>query len=174
MKLKPFVGLIVLYALTAADAAAINSARNDARKRTTCDAFPLGSQRHEGNEVKDGEIVSGIIVNAWAFQPDSAVNLKLFLDGNDDFWATSRSQGDEKTPGTWFAVPEGANAGAGSPGPDTATADTTNGEIVTIEGAGGGGEAPPASEGGGDSSPDSGGSEGAASDQGGSESGSGQ
>ncbi|MFE3081824.1 hypothetical protein [Nocardia tengchongensis] len=70
----PSIGRVVHYTLTADDAKAINAdlARN-------------------GNRVAEGDIFPAMIVRV--FQHESA-NLQVFLDGDDSFWATSRTLSD--------------------------------------------------------------------------------
>lgn len=108
----PSIGRIVHYRLTADDAEQIN------RRRTTgaeiaarirqeivdqsggfAKAWPLGAQAHIGNEVAEGDVFPMLVVKVWGSTPTSAVNGQVFLDGNDVFWATSRSVGDQ--PGTF-------------------------------------------------------------------------
>lgn len=118
----PYVGGIVLYRLTADDAAQVN------RRRTTgasigermkafvttalvnapaganpepvqVHAWPAGAQAHIGNEVREGDVFPMMIVKVWGETSTSAVNGQVFLDGNDVFWATSRAAGDG--PGTF-------------------------------------------------------------------------
>jgi hypothetical protein len=46
-----------------------------------------------------------IIANAWEenpyYQEQGQVNLKVFTDGSNDYWATSIPYDESKTPGTW-------------------------------------------------------------------------
>lgn len=87
---QPTKGRIVLYKLSAPDALAIG------RKRS------FGNI--DGNTVAAGDVFPGIVVQDWE---SGRVNLKVQLDGNDDYWATSRTEGSE--PGQW-AWPERAPA----------------------------------------------------------------
>jgi hypothetical protein len=108
----PSVGRIVHYRLSADDATQIN------RRRTTgasiaeriktelptmrdgmVPQWPEGAQAHIGNVVLDGDIYPMVITRVWGSDPTSAVNGQVFLDGNDVFWATSRTVGDQ--PGTF-------------------------------------------------------------------------
>ena len=102
----PSIGRIVHYRLSAQDVEQIN------RRRTTSKAiadriangavgaqWPLGAQAHIGNEVHKGDAYPMLIVQVWGPSATSAVNGQVFLDGNDVFWATSRSVGDQ--PGTF-------------------------------------------------------------------------
>lgn len=76
-------GRTVLYKLSSADALAIGRAR----------AFGY----IEGNTVAEGDVYPATVVQDWGGPIE--VNLKVHLDGHDDFWATSRTEGSE--PGTW-------------------------------------------------------------------------
>ena len=120
----PSIGRIVHYKLNASDAAEINRRRTtgksiaerlmwgaagrhaDAIPATTEDgsvrAWPAGAQAHIGNSVAEGDTFPMLITRVWGPTATSAVNGQVFLDGNDVFWATSRTVGDQ--PGT-FAWP---------------------------------------------------------------------
>jgi hypothetical protein len=87
--MKPTLGRIVLYVLTAADAEAINASRGD----------ELTPQR--GNRASEGQIFPSMVVAVWGDGENPAINLKVQLDGTDTYWATSRLMSDDKTPGTW-------------------------------------------------------------------------
>jgi hypothetical protein len=80
--MKPAIGRIVHYRLSAGDAEVIVQGRQNA-------------VRH-GNSVSEGEIFPAMIVAAWS---RTGVNLQVFLDGSDSHWATSRYEGTE--PGQW-------------------------------------------------------------------------
>lgn len=80
-------GRTVLYKLSAADALRISKSR----------AF--GGV--EGNSVGEGDVYPATVVEDGG--GSDAVNLKVHLDGNDDFWATSRTKGDG--PGHWVWPP---------------------------------------------------------------------
>ena len=62
-------------------------------------AWPAGAQAHIGNDVKEGDVFPMLIVRVWGPTAESAVNGQVFLDGNDVFWATSRTVGTQ--PGTF-------------------------------------------------------------------------
>lgn len=92
------VGRIVRYVLSDADAAQINKRYNDyAKADKTVDT---GFQAHVGNRAKAGDVLPLIICKVWE---SGSINGQVLLDGNDQFWATSREEGDE--PGKW-AWPE--------------------------------------------------------------------
>lgn len=100
----PTVGRIVLYTLTAEDAAQINRRRTTgkdiaARIAATPREWPLGAQAHIGNEVSEGQEFPMVVVRTWGADPTSAVNGQVLLDGNDVFWVTSVCVGEG--PGTW-------------------------------------------------------------------------
>lgn len=110
----PTKGRIVLYRLSADDAVQINRRRTtgtsiadrlkvqvgeDSLSGEKTTAWPAGAQAHIGNEAHEGDVFPMLIVQVWGPTASSAVNGQVFLDGNDVFWATSRSVGDQ--PGTW-------------------------------------------------------------------------
>ncbi len=109
----PSIGRIVHYRLSAEDAEQINRRRttgksiadrlriqiSDRECMTPLLAWPPGAQAHIGNDVAEGDTFPMLIVRAWGNTPTSAVNGQVFLDGNDVFWATSRTVGDQ--PGTF-------------------------------------------------------------------------
>lgn len=88
----PTPGRVVHYKLTDNDAEVINRRRADAKLNYSA-AMKAGTQIHVGNHVVAGEIYPAIIVRTWGNQPNSAVNLQVLLDGNDNYWATSRQAG---------------------------------------------------------------------------------
>lgn len=102
--MKPTIGRIVCYVLSEQDAFEIN------RRRTTSEAiarrvgngtWPNGAQAHIGNSVQPGEILPAFVVRVWGSDETSSVNLQVFLDGNDTFWACSRNPDAFGAPGTW-------------------------------------------------------------------------
>jgi hypothetical protein len=58
-----------------------------------------------GNEVNIGDSFPAMIVRVWDEKPskNSFVNLQVFLDGEDTYWATSRKMGDRN--GDWYETP---------------------------------------------------------------------
>jgi hypothetical protein len=79
------IGRIVHYTLTDQDAAAIHSARSDFR---------------DGNSVEAAQVYPAMVTRVWNDgDPEMTVNLQVFLDGNDAYWATSRAEGEG--PGCW-------------------------------------------------------------------------
>lgn len=93
----PTPGRIVLYQLSEDDATYINRRRNDAVKhidyhRENSD----GVQIHWGNDAYPNDVYPAVVVRVVS---QNYLNLKVFLDGNDDLWVTSRAEGSE--PGEW-------------------------------------------------------------------------
>jgi hypothetical protein len=100
----PTKGRIVWYVLSEQDCAAINARRKAAGEhRDYHHANQTGVMVHAGNEAKPGAIYPAMVVETWGDKPDSCVNLKVELDGNDSFWATSRQVG--VGPGTYHWMP---------------------------------------------------------------------
>lgn len=56
---------------------------------------------HPGNPVEVGDVFPAMIVRTWGSTEGSAVNLQVFLDSNDSYWATSRQEGGGE--GNWSA-----------------------------------------------------------------------
>lgn len=79
----PTLGRIVHYRLSAADVGLIQHRR---------DADDIAC-----NAVREGDVYAAVIVRV--FGPVTAVNLRVLLDGDDTYWATSRLPGDQ--PGRW-------------------------------------------------------------------------
>lgn len=80
------VGRIVHYVLNDVDVANINSQRS------------AGSGK-SGNSPVEGQHYAAILVCTW--EGATSANLQVFLDGNDTYWATSRSQNDDAVQGSW-------------------------------------------------------------------------
>lgn len=105
----PTLGRIVHYKLTKHDAAAINKRRLDFQLFRSNFSGPSdpgqagadGHVAHIGNQVAAGEVYAATIVRAWGDTPESAVNLQVHMDGNDSFWATSRTVGDGEGHWSW-------------------------------------------------------------------------
>ncbi|MGW4123645.1 hypothetical protein [Nocardia sp. NPDC004711] len=94
--MQPTIGRIVHYTLNESDAEAINKRRGDfVRHRRTEGYADTGYVAHYGNPTRAGEVYPALIVRARG----DLVNLKVQLDGTDEYWATSRSEGDG--PGRW-------------------------------------------------------------------------
>ncbi|WP_326745244.1 hypothetical protein [Streptomyces sp. NBC_01760] len=97
---SPTLGRIVLYRLSEQDASNINRRRKDFRN-SGAGADRTGFIGHIGNPAVEGQLCPAQIVRI--FDDSMAVNLQVALDGNDQYWATSRTEGTD--PGTW-AWPE--------------------------------------------------------------------
>ena len=76
-----------------------------------------------GNEVKEGDHVPAMVVNAFD-SPTGMANLTCFLDGHDTHWATSRKYGLDGEPLTWHWIERDDDANedriAGARGSDVA------------------------------------------------------
>lgn len=81
--MQPTKGRTVLYKLSAHDALTIGQKR--------------ASAGIAGNTAAEGDIFPATVVQDWG--GGGSVNLKVHLDGHDDFWATSRTEGEH--PGQW-------------------------------------------------------------------------
>lgn len=95
------LGRVVHYVLTEDNATQINRRRTNgssiaARMRAEPAEWPAGAQAHIGNDVKAGDVFPLIVTRVWS---PGCVNGQVLLDGNDAFWATSRTEGTE--PGSW-------------------------------------------------------------------------
>jgi hypothetical protein len=85
----------VLYVLNATEAEEI------ARHRALRVRHLRAGETFSANTVREGDVFPMIIVRTWGEEPHSAVNGKLLLDGEDDYWVTSRVCNPDKRPGTW-------------------------------------------------------------------------
>lgn len=83
----PTIGRIVHYTVSEDDAKLIEQKRWE---------LPTGSR---GNRIEAGQVYPALIVRTWGATPETAIQLQVFLDGSDTYWATSRTQGDG--PGQW-------------------------------------------------------------------------
>lgn len=104
MMQTPSIGRIVHYTLTEADAEAINRRRADYDAHRRSHPHPhepgqhpaTGHIGHVGNHAAEGDVCAATIVRTF---DGHAANLQVHLDGNDAYWATSRTEGDG--PGFW-------------------------------------------------------------------------
>jgi hypothetical protein len=99
--MNPTIGRIVHYKLTAEQAEQINRRRTNSHsiaERIKEDKWPIGAQAHIGNEAHEGQTYPMIVVVVWS---GTTVNGQVILDGNDTFWATSSSQGDQNGQWQW-------------------------------------------------------------------------
>lgn len=89
----PKIGTIVNYRLGEQDATEIN------RRRPTYSAASRrendGAQIHVGNTVSAGDVYPAMVVRTWSLETSDTVQLQVFLDGNDTYWATSRQRETE-------------------------------------------------------------------------------
>lgn len=92
----PTIGRIVIYKLAAADITRIQAKR-------------LGFAY---NEAREGDEYPAMIVRTWGGTPASAVNLKVMLDGEDSYWATSRTVGEKPGDYHWMDYQKGQAAKA--------------------------------------------------------------
>jgi hypothetical protein len=98
----PTIGRIVHYKLSETDAAQINKRRHDFNKHWSSEEFePVGFQAHMGNRAEAGQVYPAMIVRTWGNTPEASVQLQVFLDGNDTFWATSVAQGEGERQYVW-------------------------------------------------------------------------
>lgn len=109
-QIVPTIGRVVLYTLTQDDADKINRRRTSGQSiadRIKMAVWPLGAQAHIGNIVSSGEVYPATVVRAWGDTPESAINLQVYLDGNDVFWVTSAtvSSKGEAEPGRYHWMP---------------------------------------------------------------------
>lgn len=77
------LGRIVHYQLSETDVAIIRDRRI--------------ASKTVANSVWAGDIFPAIVVRTW----DTSVQLQVFLDGNDTYWATSVSEGDGERQWSW-------------------------------------------------------------------------
>jgi len=76
----------------------INKRRSDAARCIAKHQWEAdGTQVHIGNQVQPEQVCAAMVVAAWVSTPESAVNLKVMLDGADNYWVTSTSVEDERT-----------------------------------------------------------------------------
>ncbi len=104
--LKP--GRIVYYVFSEQAAIEVMRRRTSAQsiaERIKVLAWPVGAQAHIGNDVKAGDILPAMVLRVWG--DSGCSNLKVILDGSDEYWATSVSFDDTKQPGTWHWMFEG-------------------------------------------------------------------
>lgn len=105
--MKPTLGRCVIFKVTDEQAEAINRRRTTGhsiaeRIKLNCNSqtlWPLGAQAHVGNSVSAGDEFPATVVRVWGDSPEACVNLQVFLDGNDVYWATSASEGEAN--GMW-------------------------------------------------------------------------
>lgn len=95
-------GRIVHYRLNQGDVDAIMRRRTtgaDIAKLINGNVWPAGAQAHIGNSVAPGDYYPALVVRTWPGA--TSVNLQVFLDGCDVYWATSRTDGDGEGQWCW-------------------------------------------------------------------------
>ena len=75
------------------------------RMRAIPPAWPAGAQAHIGNDVKAGDIYPAMVLRVWG--PGGCANLRVFLDGSDDYWATSINYEVDKREYSWHWMFDG-------------------------------------------------------------------
>jgi hypothetical protein len=105
-QIVPTLGRIVYFCLAQYQAEEINRRRADARREMDYHRWKKnGAMVHVGNAVEAGQVVPAMVVAVWGNTPESAVNLKLMLDGSDDYWVTSTSVGAPDQQGKYHWMP---------------------------------------------------------------------
>jgi len=94
-------GRVVHYVLSEDDAKLINERRKAANQTPVNERIP-GIQYYVGNNVEPGKHCPMVITEVW--NVDGLVNGKVLLDGQDDYWVTSKYYSDEKKPYTWHWI----------------------------------------------------------------------
>lgn len=109
--LDPFDGLkpgrIVYYVFSESTASEVNrrrTTRSSIAERIKSAAWPVGAQAHIGNPVAAGDRYPAMVIR---HHGSGSINLKVFLDGSDDYWATAVPYNDGKMIGTWGWMFEG-------------------------------------------------------------------
>lgn len=67
--------------------------------------WPAGAQAHIGNDVEAGDICPAMVVKVWTEY--GTCNLKVFIDGADEYWAPSIAYDPAKALRTWHWMFEG-------------------------------------------------------------------
>lgn len=81
------IGRIVHYKLSAQDAEYIKALRT--------------GKSIYGNEAREGDVYPAMIVRTFGGLYAEHVNLQVFLDGPDSYWATSRAEGEGVNHWSW-------------------------------------------------------------------------
>lgn len=104
MSSVPSICKIVQYTLSDQDAVLINKRRDDSFVSQTVHSAVVG------NMARGGDVYPAIVVRVFegGTEVNGVCNLQVMLDGNDTYWATSRTEGAE--PGNWHWPREGLGA----------------------------------------------------------------
>lgn len=92
--MRPSIGRIVHYMLTAQDAAQINRRRTSKASianRIEMGTWPEGAQAHVGHQVEVGDVLPMIVTR---IEDSRNLNGQVFLDGNDTLFVTMVSEGE--------------------------------------------------------------------------------
>jgi hypothetical protein len=102
------IGRTVLYTLNEDDAKAITKRRTDFVEHRNSDGYAdTGYVAHVGNQVRAGDVFPAVVIRVWGTPegPNNSANLKVLLDGTDDFWALSVSEGEQGEQRKWSWPP---------------------------------------------------------------------
>jgi len=91
--MQPTIGRFVHYTLTEQDVSIITGDRLNGTDEV---------QRSRHNFVAPGQTYPALVVRNFG---GDAVNLQVFLDGTDTYWATSRTEGEPGEQGRWIWPP---------------------------------------------------------------------
>lgn len=122
--MKPTIGRVVHYCLSAKDAEQVNRRRTSGKsiaERITSGSWPIGAMAHIGNRAVEGQLYPAEIVMAMADSPDPGakvvyVNLKVSLDGTDFFWAEKVYEGHGRGEWRWPQLEPNSKSLRPSPG----------------------------------------------------------
>ena len=99
-------GRVVYYVFSVGSASEVMRRRTTGpsiadRMHTDPPTWPVGAQAHLGTPIAAGDICPAIVVRV--VDPAGVVNLKVLLDGSDEYWATSVAYvaGETPTPHSW-------------------------------------------------------------------------
>lgn len=100
-------GRIVYFVFDEQSAGEVNRRRTTSHsiaERIALNTWPIGAQAHIGNAVYAGDIYPAMVIRV---NGESGANLKVLLDGTDDYWAASVSHDPAKQPRTWHWMFDG-------------------------------------------------------------------
>ena len=89
-------GRIVYFVFDDHSAAEVNRRRSPSDVGTA--RWPAAAQAHVGNIVRSGDHAPAMVVRVWT---EGTVNLKVMLDGSDEYWVTSVRFDEHGNPRTW-------------------------------------------------------------------------